>query len=148
MLTQDVFIARLTALINEYTGAATPIEVRPGYVAVRPKGPRGVGKVRFWPEVIHQDAADPGKYYDLNYLSYLSRMTRTPNPFADDGRMFCTPGQWGDAFQPSEANKNRSFPDHTDAHMNPFDWFTQDDLDQQAALAARDAEGHGFSGGR
>lgn len=125
---KNLFVAKLTSLVNEFTGLATEVTVPEGYVAVRPTGPRGAGKVRFWP-VLGEG--------DINYFSYLNRMTRTVNPFAADGRMFCTPGNWGDAF--SGVNGDMPLPDHADKHMNPFDWFTQAELDKIDELAKRDS---------
>lgn len=117
---------------------AAPVESPPpkGFVAVRPTGPRGAGKVRFWPVVESTG--------DINYFSYLNRMTRTVNPFSGKGEMFCTPGQWGDAF--NGANQDMPFPDHADKHMFPFDWFTQAELDKIEELAKRDA-GASWGGG-
>ena len=132
----DEFKTKLLSLVAEFTGQPIAVEVPPGYVAVRPTGPRGAGKVRFWPVV--ESAGD------INYFSYLNRMTRTVNPFSAKGEMFCTPGQWGDAF--SGANGDMPFPDHADRHMNPFDWFTQAELDKIDELAKRDA-GASWGGG-
>jgi hypothetical protein len=128
---------KLDKLLAGGTAAPAASEPPPGFVAVHPTGPRGAGKVRFWPVV------EPTG--DINYFSYLNRMTRTVNPFSGKGDMFCTPGQWGDAF--SGTNGDMPFPEHADKHMNPFDWFTQAELDKIAELAARDAGASWGAGG-
>ena len=127
---------KLDKLLAGGASSEPPAAIPEGMVAVRPTGPRGAGKVRFWPVV------EPTG--DINYFSYLNRMTRTVNPFSGKGEMFCTPGQWGDAF--SGVNQDMPFPEHADRHMNPFDWFTQPELDKIAELAARDA-GASWGGG-
>jgi hypothetical protein len=124
-------------LAGGVSGEPPATEPPAGFVAVRPTGPRGAGKVRFWPVTIPED---------INYLSYLNRMMRIVNPFSVKGEMFCTPGQWGDGLYPDPALQNVAYPDHADRHMNPFDWFTQAELDKIAALAERDRD-HGFSPG-
>ena len=131
--------ASLRSLADQIAGSAQPA-VPPGFVAVHPTGPKGAGKVRFWPEVTIVNGTG-----DINYLSYLNRMQRTPNTITNDGKMFCTPGNYGDAF--SGKDQDMPYPDHADKHMYPFDWFTQEELDKIAELAARDAGASWGAGG-
>ena len=141
----DEFKTKLFALLNEFTGEnvsaapATPA----GMVAVRPTGVTGAGKVRFWPEVkVVMVMGDDGVEHatgDINYFSYFYRMTRTTNPYDVKGGTYCPPGQYGDALQPVYGTADIPYPEHCDRHMFAGDWMTQDQLDQIARLAERDA---------
>lgn len=135
----------LRALLAEIDGAPTPTadDAPPGFVYVKPTGPRGAGKRRLWPEIVETISA--GGITAPSGTGYARRMSTTFNP--DTNRPYFEGHSiWlvGDV----QSRYGGTFPEVLDRMMYPFDWMPQEELDRQEAMAERDrAEGNRFSGG-
>ncbi len=128
----DADLAQVLALILErldhLAGTGRSPAAQPdGFVAVSPTGVHGAGKVRFWPETKPDASGRPEQYF-----GYVNRMQRTLN---SAGKPYWPVGQWGDALlggaDPADNNQVRA-----DKHTYPSDWWSQIEIDRQAAVAA------------
>jgi len=132
----SILIAKLQAIIAELSGSPPPLTAPPGYVAVRPTGPRGAGKVRFWPEGWPNLGSPRDGEMILAYADRCSRIVdpATGHPFWQHGRWPSLPG-----FDPYQAPSGMS--EMLDRLTYHDDWATQEELDMAARLAERDAAG-------
>ena len=123
----------IRALLAEIETGEPPVPVRPGYVCIRPTGPQGAGKSRWWPEG-WANLSDPRNGEML--LAYAQRMSRTIDA---DGHSFWSQGRWPvlPGFDPYQSKEGMS--ESLDRMVYPSDWATQAELDQQAANAAANA---------
>jgi hypothetical protein len=117
--------ALLRSLATELeNNSGTPIPEAPhlpsNEIAVSPTGPLGAGKTRGWPT--------PQPENGEMILGYATRCQRTTDPAT--GKAFCPSGSypWGRPI-------TNSFAETMDRFLYPMDWFTQAELDQQAAIA-------------
>ena len=135
-------IAKLQAIIADLGGSGT-LETPPGFVAIRPTGAQGVGRVRFWPAG-NANLADPRNGEMV--LAYADRCSRIVDPAT--GHPFWQHGRWPElpGFNPYETASGMS--EMLDRLQYSRDWMTQEQLDTAVALAARDAaENNRFSPG-
>ena len=132
----------IRALLAEIDTGEPPVPVRPGYVCIRPTGPQGQGKSRWWPEG-WANLSDP-KNGEMT-MAYAQRMSRTLD---DDGHPFWPQGKWLDVpgFDPYQTKAGMS--EMCDRALYKHDWMTQAELDADAAVAERDnRDGNIFSPG-
>jgi hypothetical protein len=136
---------------QSFTGSVTPpmpgvphVPLVDGEVEVRPTGVNANGAVRYWPATKVFTNAKGGQSGDINYFSYLNRMMETINPV--DGNPFCTPGQWANALNPVKYADDPSFQVRADRHMHPADWYTKEEIDRDAKIAAQNAGAPWISG--
>jgi len=128
---------RLRAIADELDGKVTvsPDVVPAGMAAVHPTGVKGVGKTRYWPlptTILNENA---------NLWAYLVELARERNPAT--GMNWVNPGVASGLF-PTWANRmaeagQPAYPEIADRMQFPEDWYNQAELDQLAALKARDA---------
>jgi len=133
MESKDI-VQKLQAIIAEIGGGpVTEATAPPGFVYVNPTGPQGAGKHRLWPDVVEGEMA----------WGYAQRMEKTINtatglPYYPVGRYVI--------IGPAQSAWGGTLPETLDRLMHPYDWMTQQELDMDAALKARDAaSGRDFS---
>jgi len=118
-----------TALGNPGTGnGGGQLQPMPGFVIVSPTGAQGVGKQRYWPQ--------PHPEQGEMLLGYATRCMNTIN--ASTGKPYYPMGNYG-MILTGGADSEKTFAENLDKFTFPNDWFTQEELDRNAALAARDA---------
>jgi hypothetical protein len=123
-------IAVLQSLINEL-GGAKPV-TPPGTVAVAPTGPKGAGKVRFYP-VPHPEQGE-------TLLGYATRCMNT----IVDGKPLYPAGRYAPIMQSAPEGANMA--EQLDKIAYKTEWLTQEQLDWYAAAAERDrAQGESFN---
>lgn len=139
--------AELRALADKIEGTVTvsPGEPPEGFVAVRPTGPQGAGKVRFWPKPFRVEGQRPqdgemSMAYAIRCQNTLS--PQTGQPCLNGGRNIPNvPG-----FNPYHTVDGLA--EMLDRYVYSQDWADQAELDRQAELAERDRiNGAHFSGG-
>lgn len=104
------------------------------HVAVYPTGPRGQGKVRFYPDPAAVTAYDGGPVQTLSgYASQIQEKWASPHfDFRRLGGMLF--GGFAPVSGPAD------FPAALDKLAYPDDWKSQETLDYEAKLKARDAQ--------
>lgn len=119
----ETISGQLAALLARGSApAAGAPEVPPaGFVFVKPTGVQGAGKVRLWPAAADGEGA----------WGYAYRLADMTPPLFDRGRAMMV-GQF-------MTQRNLSIPEACDFLMHAQDWKTQEELDAEAAAAARDA---------
>lgn len=122
----------LRAILAEIDKDATTTPP-PGFIAVNPTGPQGLGKVRFWPT--------PHPEQGELLLGYATRCMKTLDA---EGKPYYPVGTYGMILQGAPVGANMA--EQLDKIKYSMDWMTQVELDTVAALAKRDA-GQGFSPG-
>ena len=140
--------AQLRSIADQLDGAAAsapPPATPPNMVAVRPTGPLGAGKVRFWPspsvclnyagqpvETIGGYASQAQENWGCTHFDFRTQAGLI-YLITDGQRAAVKPGRDG-------------FPELLDRLAYPRDWLTQAELDRAAAEAERDkASGAVFS---
>lgn len=144
------FMAGLRALLDAYDGSGGTIdnsgrEVPENFVAIRPTGPRGAGKVRIWPKPYRVEGQAPqdGEIW----WAYLQRCQGMRNPWT--GELCFQPGRNAPevpGFNPySSVNGLAEMADRATYAM---DWMSEEDAAKEDAATARDTrDGNRFSGG-
>ena len=128
-------LALLQPVIDALTGIANTGAPPPGYVFVKPTGPLGAGKVRLWPAVENpQNGVTEGPW------GYAYRLAGMNPPLFDRGRAMMVSA--------TVTKRGLTIPEACDFLTHPQEWKTQAELDEEDALAARDAAaGSTFSPG-
>jgi len=130
----QAIIAMLESIIAELGGGAVAPEAPPpGFIAVSPTGPHGVGKTRYWP-MPHPEQGE----------LLLGYATRCMKVLDGTGKPYYQVGRYGPILQGAPVGANMA--EQLDKITYSADWMTQAELEMAAKLADRDA-GHGFSPG-
>ena len=139
------FVTALQALLAEAnaalgnpgsTGGGVSLPELPGFVVVSPTGPKGAGKHRYWPQ--------PHPEQGEMLLGYATRCMNTNDPMT--GKPCYQNGRYGPILQGACDIDKYTFAQCLDKVTYSDDWFTQEELDRYAALAARDAAANGGKG--
>lgn len=122
-------------------GVVVDVEPPPGFVVVRPTGPRGAGKARFWP-VAEPNVDHPSEGETI--IGYQTKCMHTLDPLT--GQALYPYGAWAGNWHTPPGVDWFNFPEIIDRHQHPFDWMTQDELERDALINAQDASsGEKFS---
>ena len=136
MMDNSQIAAMLRSMADAISGPAiSPTDAPPGFVFVSPTGVHGFGKARLWPE------PHPEKGETL--LGYAGRCM---NVLDANGKPYYQSGRYGPILTAAGRFDGMSMAEALDRITYPDDWFTQEELDKIAELAARDQD-HGFSPG-
>jgi len=128
-------LASILAEIDGGVPGAQTTQAPPGFVYVVPTGPEGAGKARLWPQP-HPEQGEMLLGYATRCMNTIDQTTTLP---------YYPRGQYGMILQ-GAAHGNPNFAEALDRIHYQRDWMTQAELDNAAALAARDAaDGNVFS---